>query len=303
MESLLPLFSANILPIFITASAGFLLGRTTQIDTRSISRTTFYLFSPFLVFQLLTENQLEGTAVLKIAWFAITMTLLIGALAYLGARVLKFDRRLTAAVLITAMFTNAGNYGLSLNAFAFGEDALAYASIYFICSGIMTYTLGVFIASMGRSSIIDSLVGLFKFPTLYALLISIPFNYFNWTLPLSFQRPVDLLASAAIPTMLVLLGLQLQETSFKSKWRALSLAAGLRLAVAPILAFVVSGPFGLEGAALQAGITEAAMPTAVMAAVLGIEFEIEPAFITTVVTLTTLLSPLSLTPLLAILGG
>jgi predicted permease len=59
----------------------------------------------------------------------------------------------------------------------------------------------------------------------------------------------------------------------------------------------------LQGSALQAGVTEASMPTAVMATVLATEYDVEPAFVTTVVTTTTLLSPLTLTPLLALLGG
>jgi predicted permease len=45
------------------------------------------------------------------------------------------------------------------------------------------------------------------------------------------------------------------------------------------------------------------MPTAVMTTVIATEFDIHPSFVTTVVTATTLLSPLTLTPLLAILGG
>jgi predicted permease len=45
------------------------------------------------------------------------------------------------------------------------------------------------------------------------------------------------------------------------------------------------------------------MPTAVMATVLATEFDVHPAFVTTVVTTTTLLSPLMLTPLLAFLGA
>jgi predicted permease len=45
------------------------------------------------------------------------------------------------------------------------------------------------------------------------------------------------------------------------------------------------------------------MPTAVMATILATEYEAEPAFVTTTVFATTLLSPLTLTPLLLILGA
>jgi predicted permease len=45
------------------------------------------------------------------------------------------------------------------------------------------------------------------------------------------------------------------------------------------------------------------MPVAVLTTVLALEFEVEPSFVTAAVLITTLLSPLTLTPLLAILGA
>jgi predicted permease len=61
--------------------------------------------------------------------------------------------------------------------------------------------------------------------------------------------------------------------------------------------------FGLSGMAYNAGVLESSMPTAVMATILATEYEAEPAFVTTAVFVSTLLSPLTLTPLLLILGA
>jgi predicted permease len=43
------------------------------------------------------------------------------------------------------------------------------------------------------------------------------------------------------------------------------------------------------------------MPVAVITTILAVEFEVEPAFVTSVVFLSTILSPLTLTPLIALL--
>jgi len=61
--------------------------------------------------------------------------------------------------------------------------------------------------------------------------------------------------------------------------------------------------FGLSLAARQAGILEAAMPTAVLNTVIALEFGIDPAFVAGAVLVSTLLSPLTVTPLIALLGG
>ena len=303
MDTLLPLFSNNILPIFITAGTGFLLGKLIDLDPRTISRVTFYIFSPCLVFKLLTENELKQNAVIQMVGIAFGSVLIMGLITFIISRFLKFNRKLTVAVMLTTMFVNAGNYGLALNDYAFGKEALAYASIYFVTSGTTMYTIGVLVASMGKASFSESIRGLFRLPTLYAVLIAFLFKQMTWDLPMSIQRPIDLLAQAAIPGMLVLLGLQLQRAGWEANRVALGAAALIRLVISPVVAYGLSIPLALQGPALQAGITEASMPSAVMGTVLATEYEAEPEFVTTVVTITTILSPLTLTPILALLGG
>jgi predicted permease len=201
------------------------------------------------------------------------------------------------------MFTNAGNYGLSLNGFTYGEETLAYASIYFVCSATMVYTLGIAIASMGKASLKTALINLLKFPTLYALLIGVLFNAANWDLPIAIDRAVTTLGDGAIPAMLVILGMQLGNAKLEGRLSTIGLATGLRLLGGPLVAFGMSLLFNLQGPALQAGVTEASMPTAVMTIILATEFDVRPGFVSTVVATTTILSPLTLTPLIALLGG
>jgi len=56
---------------------------------------------------------------------------------------------------------------------------------------------------------------------------------------------------------------------------------------------------GLTGPARQAGVILASMPVAVVTTILALEFEIAPAFVTSAVFVSTVLSPLTLTPLIA----
>lgn len=81
------------------------------------------------------------------------------------------------------------------------------------------------------------------------------------------------------------------------------MATTVRMVVGPIVALAFSVPFNLEGPAFQAGVMESSMPTAVMTTILATEFDVVPALVSTIVTATTILSPLTLTPLLALIGG
>ena len=55
------------------------------------------------------------------------------------------------------------------------------------------------------------------------------------------------------------------------------------------------------GPALQAGVVLSSMPVAVVTIILALEFNLDPEFVTSAVFVSTLMSPLTLTPLIAFL--
>ncbi len=303
MNTLLTIFLDNLLPIMLIAASGYLLGFWLDIDPRSISRVVFYIFSPFLFFDLLINSQLSSNDMFQIMGFTAAQMFLLGLIVWLVTRILKLDRVTTAAVLLTTIFMNAGNFGLSLNFFAFGQEALAHASIFFVTMALIAYTVGVAIASLGTAPIKQTLRELTKVPTIYAAIIAVLFITQNWQLPTALERTTSLLSDATIPAMLVVLGLQLQKMRRTWEWGALILAVSMRLIGAPLLAILTASIFALNSTSYQAGVAEASMPTAVLTIILATEYNIKPTFVTTVVFATTLLSPLTLTPLLAFLGA
>jgi predicted permease len=304
LSNLLGLFADNLLPILLVAGAGYLAGKWLKVDARSISRVVFYLFSPCLLFDLLVTSRFEAGDMFRMVGFTLASILAVGAITWTLGRLLRLERRMLAAVLVCTLSLNAGNYGLSLTLFAFGEEALAYASLFFVVSALITYTLGVTIASLGRASLAASLRGLLKIPVIYVAILALVFITRDWELPLPLDRAVGLLSDAAIPGMLLVLGLQLGKNSHRIRdVRALLLAAGMRLLGGMGVGLLFAPLFGLGGMAYKAGVLESSMPTAVLATILATEYEAEPAFVTTVVFATTLLSPFTLTPLLLILGA
>lgn len=303
MSELFTLFFNNLFPILLAAGIGFVLAKWLKINPRPLSQVVFYVFSPVLVFNLIKNSQLSNQDILRTLAFALILMICIGLLTWLIGGFLRFDRKMMAAVMITAIFMNAGNYGLPLTSFAFGEQALAYASIFFVISAMFTNTIGIVIASSGSMSVIDSIKGLVKFPAIYALAFGILFLQFGWKLPSGLDRSVTLLSNAAIPCMLVLLGMQLVNIRLDGHIKPLILTSSMRLLIAPMLAFGLTRLFGMSGAAQQAVVLEAGMPVAVLTTILATEFDTAPTFVTTAVLITTLLSPLTLTPLLAFLGA
>jgi malate permease and related proteins len=302
IQELLTTFANNLLPILLISGAGFLLGKILPIDSRSLGRVVFYIFSPILVFNLLLHTQLNSGEILTTMGFTIAVSAVIGLLALLLGKLLGFDRPMLMAVILTSAFGNTGNYGLPLVSFAFGQAALAFATLYFVTTSVMFNTAGVLIASLGHMDLKTALLGLFRVPTVYAVILAGLLNRFQLLLPTPLERTVELASNASIPVMIILLGLELSRVQWLYSFRPLVLSAGLRLLAGPAFGLLLAIPFGFRGAARQGNVIEASMPAAVTNMVLATEYGLDPSLVTAIVFIGTILSPLTLTPLMVYLA-
>lgn len=102
--------------------------------------------------------------------------------------------------------------------------------------------------------------------------------------------------------MIVLLGVELSRVQWTEKLRGVSLSVSLRLLAGPVVGFFLSLLFGLSGVAQQAAVIQSSMPAAVNTTILATEYKLDSSLVTAIVYLGTLLSPLTLTPLIVLLG-
>jgi len=101
--------------------------------------------------------------------------------------------------------------------------------------------------------------------------------------------------------MIVVLGMQLERATWPERPVVVAVAVTLSLIATPMAAFAVAYALGLQGPALQAGVLQASMPSAVITTILALEFDAHPNFVTSVVAVSTMLSPLTLTYIIAVL--
>ncbi len=301
-NALLATFANNLLPILLLGGAGFLVGKVLSIESRGLGRVVFYVFSPILVFDLLLHSELSSGAILSTIGFVLSICLLTGLLALGIGKLWGFERPVLMAILLTSAFGNTGNYGLPLVSFAYGDAALAIATIYFVTSSVLFNTAGVVIASLGHLDLRTAVIGLFKVPSVYGVVLAALLNHYHLLLPTPLERTVELAADGSIPLMIVLLGVELSRVQWSHSVRALGLSTSLRLLAAPAIGLLLAGLFGFQGPARQANITECAMPAAVTNTILATEYGLDSSLVTAMIFIGTILSPLTLTPLVYYLG-
>ncbi len=301
-NALLSTFANNLLPILLVSGAGFLLGKTLDLDSRTLGRVVFYVFSPILVFDLLLHTQLSSGQILATMAFTVGVSLIVGTAALLIGGLLHFERPLLMALILTSAFGNTGNYGLPLVSFAFGQNALAFATLNFVTSVVMFNTVGVLVASLGHMDLKTALMGIFRVPAVYGVILAAALNRFQIALPTPLERTIELAANGSIPVMIILLGLELSRVKWSHSVPAVSLSAALRLLGGPAIGFALAALLGFKGPVWQGNVIESGMPAAVTTTVLATEYGLDTSLVTAMVFLGTILSPLTLTPLLVYLG-
>lgn len=302
LNELIATFANNLLPILLVGGAGFTLGKVLTVDSRSLGRVVFYVFSPLLVFELMVKSELNLKQALTTVGYTASIILIVGVIAYLLGKLFQLERPYLLAVILTVSFGNTGNYGLPLVKFAFGDDALAVASIFYVTTTLLFNTVGVVIASLGHMDLKSALLGLFRVPVVYGVILALLIKGIGIQLPLSLSRTIEISANGAIPLMLILLGLELTRIEWSHSFRALGLGVFIKLLIAPFVGILLASLFGIQGETRQANIIQAAMPAAVVTAVVATEYKLEPSLVTAIVFLGTILSPLTLTPLIVYLS-
>jgi malate permease and related proteins len=301
LRLLLSIFADDIVPIFAIAAIGFLLARHFDASVKTVSKVSFNALSPCLIFDQLVASDITGFEFGRMALFCVLVTAAMGLAAWLAAVSLRLDRQTFSSFLLVVMFSNSGNYALPVVLFAFGREALGYASVYFVTSAILVYTVGVFVAASGGQSLRRALVSLARVPAIYAVSAAGVVLLTRVALPLAVMRPIGMLSDAALPIMLIVMGMQLERVVRPEHPTAVAVAVALSLAVGPIVGVALSTLLGFAGPARQAAIVLASMPAAVVTTVLALEFDLDPSFATSVVFASTMLSPFSLVLVIAYL--
>jgi len=310
--SLVSIFATAILPIVAIAGVGVVLGRTTDVEPGPLNTVTLYVLVPALVFHSLATTTLSGGTLAAVVLGVVAYHVAMLALAEGVGRLLGESDPLLAAIVLTATFSNSGNYGIPVSEFAFGAAGRSTAVLYLSTQSVLTYSLAVYVASRGGGS--GGLAGIkrvFELPLVYAVAAALLARYAGLVPPVdsTAMATVELVGEAAIPVLLLMLGVQLARTDYGSALARVGVPTVLKLAVAPLVAVGVALAVGFDQPTVgRVFVLESAMPSAISPLLLLTEFadvEVDgltiPEYVSTVILVTTLLSIPLLTGVIALL--
>ncbi len=284
------------LPVLTIIIVGFIFGKIFKKSSTDIaSKLAFFLFAPVMTIQVVRNGEIEFTSLGRIALTFVIIQGLLAAILYLFGKIYKIKGDEFNTHLLTVLFTNCGYYGFPVILLTYGEKGLLIAVEYVMFFNLMTATLGVFLASEAKLNFKEALSEMLKIPLIYAFAIGLILNITKTSLPCLIDSTLTTLDKAAIPVLLVVLGLELSRIDVRAYAKSVSLLVGERLILGPIVALAALLLFPiLSGLQAKVIVLESAMPTAFNTMLLAKELGRNYKIVAATVFLTTLLSPLTL---------
>lgn len=298
-----------ILPVVLVACVGFVLARRFPIDIDSVNKVSLYGFTPALAYATVVTTKVSARDSLMLTGaYLAAMTLAavvavaaahlltpapskvsVGSAAGWGPPVTGEPHGTRRIVVGCTIIGNNGNFGLPIALLALGKQGLDQALVIFIASLLVMFTIGP--ALLGaRDGLMGGIKRVLLLPVTWALVAALVMRGSGASTPAPLMSSIQLLADAAVPLVLLCLGLQLGQNLKIHLTRPVLVSVGLRVVVVPLAALLVGHAFGLSGLTLQSLVLACAMPTAVNAYMLAREFSDDPRTAASAVALSTFVS-------------
>ncbi|WP_404454565.1 AEC family transporter [Oceanobacillus kapialis] len=296
------LFLNVILPIMVIFAAGYVLQRIRLLDVKSVSAVSLYILAPALVFVSLYDATFDHDFLIIFIYIFVLFYAMV-ILNKLLARIFKWSRSVESASILATGFMNSGNYGLPVVLFSIGQEAVPYAIFIMVVQALQNNFFGIYYASRSTGGMKRAFLNILKMPTTYAAILAIIFQQFELPVPEAVHSSLSMVGDAAIPVMMIILGMQLASiTGLNLNWQVLTSAVTLKMIVAPLIAFGFVAIVDVDPVIASVLIIISAMPTAATTTMYAIEFDTEPDLVSSITFASTLISIVTITLLLNIVS-
>ncbi|HDP70470.1 MAG TPA: AEC family transporter [Actinobacteria bacterium] len=259
-------------------------------DSAVLNNIIVYLALPALIFLAIRNSEISLNFLLipLVGW---VVMLGCAAIAFLLSRIFNLKRPTIGAFLLAAAIGNTGYIGYPLS-LAFGGQSFLVRAIFFDIFGtvLFAFTVGLYFAEVygANGQKIHKIKEILTFPPLIALFFGLVLH--DLDLPLFFLKSLEYLSAAAVPLIMISVGLSLQFKKLGEYKLLLFLLCGIKLILSPALAYCVGKMVSLPPISLNVVVLEASMPIALLAFIIGLKYELDVDFLPVAIAIATLMS-------------
>jgi malonate transporter and related proteins len=258
-------FAVVGLPIVV----GYVIGRIGLLGEHAryvFSRLVFFVLSPFLLFVVLARADVPTLFSSLLPVSALAAVAIIAVYALISALVLRRPLGETVIGSLSAAQVNSNNIGIPLSLYVLGNAAYSAPVILFQLLVLMPIALAILDAvTSGSRSLWRILRQTVRNPMLIGSALGVLVAVLDIDLPPIVLDPLQLIANACVPVMLISYGISLfgqRVLTASGRVPDILIASSLKLFVMPVVAWLIGLAFGLPAEQVLIVVVLAALPTA-----------------------------------------
>lgn len=326
---------AIIFPVFAIAVIGYVLaaaGLFRPVDTAGLTRYVFSVALPVMLFHSMATVSLPETVrwSFLLAYYLPALTVYLTALV-LGRVVFGHSLREQAVFGMSAGYSNTVLIGLPVIAAAWGDEALLPLLMIIAIHSAIMFSLTTAIAESGGGVggakaagpgdshgatqstahaapqsaaayvLRRTVAGMLRNPIVVGLAAGLLFNMLSLPLPRPIGRTLELIRASAVPAALFVTGASLSEYRVMGHIGEAATIIVFKMVVHPLAVwFMATLVFDLPPLWTAVAVVTAALPTGINASVFARKYEAAVAPVVTATLLSTVLSIVTVSVLLAV---
>jgi predicted permease len=299
----------NISPVFLVILLGFIsrrMGFLPDIFISSANRLVYFIAIPILVYDEISRGSFSQSFDL----YQIVGTFMavgsVAAASYLLSRILRISPGGAATFVQTSFHGNLGYVGLAVVFYAMGPEGRGAASVLagflILFQNVLAIGMFTFLAG-GEKSIDIRVMGKFLGnPIILATLLGLFSSAAGIRVPLFLERSFGIVGDMALPLALLIIGGSL-KTAPGRRIQLIAFSTAFKLLLLPLTGFLIFRAMGVGPTPAETAVILLASPSATVTYVMASEMGGKPDLAAAAVTISTVLSIVTYTLWIVVMGG
>ena len=297
----------STLPLFILILLGFLavkLGRWQKTVTDSLTKFTFYIAFPIMLFQIMSHFSEQSEIDIKLLLVFFGGSFIVFAIGCLiASKIFKLNGSQSTLFAMGSIYTNTVFVGIPIIKMLLGDQAIPIVAIIVIFNALILWTLAtvsIEFVQMGKlsgRSFIKALKNVSKNPIIIGIFTGIAVNYIGLPIPNFINQSTKMVSDMTAPLSLIVLGMGLAEYKIRDQFLITGSICILKLAILPIVTYIVGKLLGLPTLELQVVVLLSSVSIAINCYMMARQFEVLQGPIASSLLISTALSSVT-TPLI-----
>lgn len=303
-----------MIPIFVIIAIGYMIRRFNIIKTQGVNALisyVYYVALPALIIHSLVVLELNNSSIAHILFWNSVVLLVNAVLCLTVVYAFRLSNKDRAVFFLAATVGNSLYLGIPLTTNALGLTAGTANYALIVMIGVLYLVESIFIALVvneflfvGHKKFGSVASQLAKNPLIIAIFVGLLLAY----IPLPeiantiTTKPLSMIAASASPVALFILGNYLYGHKIKQHLIMVSSAVAWKIIVVPLLTWGILIVSGMNNPAYSASILYAGTPTAVTALMIAKVYGFNTRFVSGVIVFSTILSLLTASIMIILLG-